>query len=240
MELELFAAEEEQALLATVYAATPAPPEFGDTLLRSIGGLNSVCWIEQPGGRRTTWGSKAVTYRVGEYSFRVSHDAFFQTNRFLHERMIQEVVGEAEGARALDLFAGVGFFALPLARRFGKIAAVESQDASARDLAANVAKTGRRARAHHKTAEGFLAATSHNWDLVVVNPPRSGLSKTVCEHLRRLAAPRLVYVSCDPTTLARDLARLTPSPYQIRSVCLVDQFPQTFHIETVVHLERAG
>ena len=239
-ELELFASDNDRSMLATVYSSAAPPPEFGETLRSAFPILESVCWREQTQQRETIWGSGATTYRVGEFHFRVSHESFFQTNRFLHEKMIQAVIEDLEGHRALDLYAGVGFFAVPLARRFEKVVAVEAEASAARDLAANVGVVGGRARTFHKSVEKFLASTSHNWDVVVVDPPRSGLTPAVAEQLPRTRARRLVYVSCDPTTLARDLARLTPTPYQVRSVHLVDQFPQTFHIETVVHLEQSG
>ena len=238
-ELELFASDSDRSLLATVYASAPPPSEFGEKLRSMIPTLESVCWRGRNQRQVNTWGSGALTYRVGEFHFRVSHDVFFQVNRSVHEAMLQAVLQDLAGDRALDLYAGVGFFALPLARRFEKVAAVEADSAAARDVAANVGVVGGRARAFHKTAEKFLPVTSHNWDVVVVDPPRSGLTPVVVEQLQRLRTPRLVYVSCDPTTLARDLARLTPSSYRIRSVQLVDQFPQTFHIESVVHLERS-
>lgn len=237
MELELFASDSDREMLATVYSAAAAPPEFGDQLRRAVPTLESVGWCGRGGRPKSVWGSGAVTCRVGEFHFRVSHGVFFQTNRYLLPSMIQAVRQDLEGDRALDLYSGAGLFALPLARRFERVAAVESEDAAARDLAANVGVVGGRARAFHKPVEKFLAVTSHNWDLVVVDPPRSGLTSGVVEHLRRIHPPRLVYVSCDPTTLARDLALLTPTPFRIRSVELVDQFPQTFHIESVVHLE---
>ena len=154
--------------------------------------------------------------------------------------MIPAVVGDLEGNWALDLYAGVGFFTIPLARRFERVVAVETDAPSARDLASNVGVVGGRARADRKTVENFLATNSRPWDAVVVNPPRSGLNRMVVEPLCRLRPPRLVYVSCDPTTLARDLAALTHDAYQIRSVHLVDQFPQTFHLESIVHLEKVG
>ncbi|MGH9783741.1 MAG: class I SAM-dependent RNA methyltransferase, partial [Terriglobia bacterium] len=219
--------------------STPAAP-FGERLRSAVPTLESVCWRGRAERQETIWGSGALTYRVGEFHFRVGHDVFFQVNRFLHQAMIQAVLQDLEGDRALDLYAGAGFFALPLARRFEKVAAVESDASAARDLAANVGVVGGRARAFHKPAEKFLPVTSHNWDVVVVDPPRSGLAPAVVEQLLRVRPRRLVYVSCDPTTLARDLARFTPAPYRIRSMQLVDQFPQTFHIETVVHLEQSG
>jgi 23S rRNA (uracil1939-C5)-methyltransferase len=240
LELELFASDNDRAILATVYSSLVPPAGFGDTLRSAVPALESVAWRSHNGQQETVWGSGALTYRVGEFHFRVGHGAFFQANRYLLEAMIQAVRQDLEGDRALDLYAGVGLFALPLGRRFEKVAAVEAGDAAARDLATNLGVLGGRARAFHKSVEKFLAATSANWDLVVVDPPRSGLAPTVVEALRRIHAKRLVYVSCDPATLARDLARLTPASYRIRSVEMVDQFPQTFHIETVVHLDQSG
>ena len=239
MELELFASDDDRTMLATVYSSAAPPSQFGDKLRNAVPMLESVCWRGRGSHSETFWGSGAITCRVGEFHFRVSHATFFQTNRYLLDAMIQTVLQDLEGDRALDLYAGVGLFALPLARRFEKVAAVEGSEAAARDLAANVGVVGGRARAFHKTTEKFLAITSANWDLVVVDPPRSGLAPGVVEHLRRILPRRLVYVSCDPTTLARDLALLTPAPFRIRSVDMVDQFPQTFHIESVVHLEQS-
>jgi 23S rRNA (uracil1939-C5)-methyltransferase len=240
LELELFASDNDRTMLATIYSSVAPPPGFGDELQKAVPVLESVCWRCRSSQTETVWGSGAVIFRVGEFHFRVSHDAFFQTNRYLLEAMIQTVRQDMEGDRALDLYAGVGLFALPLARHFEKVAAVEAGDTAARDLAANVGVVGGRARAFHKIVEKFLAITSTNWDLVVVDPPRSGLTQGVANHLRRILPRRLVYVSCDPTTLARDMALLTPSPFRIQSVELVDQFPQTFHIESVVHLEQSG
>ena len=116
------------------------------------------------------------------------------------------------------------------------MAAVEAHPAAARDLATNAGVAGTRIQVHPKTAEHFLASASRRWDLILADPPRSGLTKPVLEGLQRLRAPRLVYVSCDPTTLARDLAALLAAGYRIVSVHLADQFPQTFHIESIVHL----
>ena len=239
-EIEWFASDSDQALIATVHSSAAPPAEFGDRLMEALPGLQSVSWREQLSRRVTTWGSESLSYRVGEFHYRISHDSFFQTNRFLLPEMIPAVVGDLEGNWALDLYAGVGFFTIPLARRFERVVAVETDAPSARDLASNVGVVGGRARADRKTVENFLATNSRPWDAVVVNPPRSGLNRMVVEPLCRLRPPRLVYVSCDPTTLARDLAALTHDAYQIRSVHLVDQFPQTFHLESIVHLEKVG
>jgi 23S rRNA (uracil1939-C5)-methyltransferase len=246
-EIELFGSDSGGALLATVYSPAAAPESFGDRLREAIPGLDSVCWREEISGshseklgvKTTLWGSGSMVYRVGEFHYRVGHDSFFQTNRFLLPGLMDLVTGNLAGKRALDLYAGVGFLSLPLARRFEEVAAVESNRASARDLESNLGVVGARARALQIDAEKFLATASPDWDAIVADPPRSGLSRMVLEHLCRLRPRRLVYVSCDPTTLARDLVVLVRAGYRMKSVHLADLFPQTFHLETVVHLERA-
>ncbi|MEE8176810.1 MAG: class I SAM-dependent RNA methyltransferase [Acidobacteriota bacterium] len=239
-EIELFASDSDQAILATVSSSLAPPRDFGEKLRSALTGVESVSWRQEPSGKKMVWGSGSITYHVGEFHYRVGHDSFFQVNRFLPDQMIRSVIADIEGARALDLYAGVGLFTVPLARRFQRVTAVEAQAAAARDLASNVGVAGARVRSYHRAVEKFIANTSPSWELILVNPPRNGLSKIVVEHLRRLHPRRFVYVSCDPTTLARDLAALIHSGYQIRSVHLVDQFPQTFHLESVIHLEHAG
>jgi 23S rRNA (uracil1939-C5)-methyltransferase len=164
--------------------------------------------------------------------FRVSRNSFFQVNRFLIHRLVDCAIGEAEGASAVDLYAGVGLFAARLAKRFQKIAAVESSGSAFRDLQHNVQGI----LAENKTSEEYLAALEETPDLILADPPRAGLGKQVVKELARIHAPRLTIVSCDPATLARDLQGLLTAGYQIGKVTLVDLFPQTFHIETVVHL----
>jgi 23S rRNA (uracil1939-C5)-methyltransferase len=245
-ELELFGDESGRALMATVYSSLPAPAEFGNSWLAALPTFETVCWsptASRAGGSRRSdilWGSGAIVYRVGEFHFRVSHHSFFQTNLTLLQEMQEIALGDVAGSRALDLYAGAGFFTLPLARRFERVAAVESHPASVRDLSSNVGVMGTRVRAHRKTAEQFLAVTSHNWDFAIADPPRAGLTTPVISGLLRIGAPRLVYVSCDPTTMARDLGKLCRARYRIESIHLLDLFPQTFHIETIVHLTVRG
>ena len=243
-EMELFASDSDQKCIATIYSSTPAPRGFGDALRSALPALESVCWRQKSSAsepkavpKNTVWGSGFIAYHAGEFHFRIGHDSFFQTNRFLVSDLIRVARGELEGARALDLYAGVGLFSIPLAHRFEKVAAVESNRESARDLRSNIGVVSARARCYQMTAEKFLATARPGWDAIVVDPPRAGLSKPVLEHLCRLLPRRLVYISCDPATLARDIAALARAGYRVRSVHLVDQFPQTFHMESVVHLE---
>ena len=165
--------------------------------------------------------------------FRVSRNSFFQVNRFLVDRLVDCAIAEHQGASALDLYAGVGLFSKALAARFRNVTAVESGHSAFRDLAHNL---GEGVSKENTTVEEFLTGYQNRPDLILADPPRAGLTKQVVAELARIQSPRLVVVSCDPATLARDLQGLIAGGYRIHSVTLVDLFPQTFHLETVVEM----
>jgi len=147
-----------------------------------------------------------IEYRAGEETYRVGARSFFQVNRFLVERLVERVTAAAEGRYALDLYAGVGLFSLPLARRFARVVAVETGSSAHADLAYNAQHAGLPVQAERAAAETYLETVTDRPDLIVADPPRAGLGKQAVQHLLCLSAPRLVIVSCDPATLARDLA----------------------------------
>jgi len=188
-------------------------------------------------------------YKAAGHSFRVGHLSFFQVNRFVVEELVRAVVGdtasgECKRGLALDLFAGVGLFSIPLAARYDRVIAVEGNVATARDLDTNL-KDHPTARGRHVDAESFLARHKEPADLVVLDPPRAGLTPPAIQRLRELGPAQITYLSCDPATLARDLAALTgaTSPgscYDISNITLYDIFPQTYHIEALVKLQRIG
>ncbi len=184
-----------------------------------------------------------VTYQAAGQDYRVGHLSFFQVNRFLVDAMVAAVTGGHSGDSALDLFAGVGLFSLPLAKQFARVTAVESNEAAVRDLSHNATAAGAKIQAVAQDVEKFLTHCKEQPDLVVLDPPRAGLGPNIIKHLRRLAAPEVGYLSCDPSTLARDLAGLLDkdapgAAYQVTDVQLFDVFPQTFHIESLVQLKR--
>jgi 23S rRNA (uracil1939-C5)-methyltransferase len=190
---------------------------------------------------------EAIEYQTGVGTFRVGARSFFQINRFLIEKLVEAALGgdsgDASGGAptrsALDLYAGAGLFAVPLAQRFAEVTAVEANSSAARDLEFNAARAGVAVRSELARVEDFLASAHHNpgeFDFIVADPPRAGLGKAVCQHLAHLAPPKMVIVSCDPATLARDVALL--KEYEIEKLVLVDLFPQTYHLETVAHLRR--
>ncbi len=197
-------------------------------------------------GTQALHGEGWLIWRVGEYRYRISPGAFFQVNRFLLPELIEAMLSAAEGERALDLFSGVGLFALPLLDRFGWVSAVEADPVSASDLrwnaahaASNQAKDAARLHVSAITAEEFLErASDARFDLVLVDPPRAGLGKRTLQGLLRLHPRRLHYLSCDPATLARDLKILLAAGYRLEQLHLFDLFPQTYHLETLVRLRR--
>jgi 23S rRNA (uracil1939-C5)-methyltransferase len=182
-------------------------------------------------------GERELTYKVGSQSYRVSAGAFFQANRHLTEELVKIVAGSASGGTALDLYAGGGLFSTALAKSFAQVVAVEPSPISFSDLSYNSFGNVKTVRV---TTEQFLKnhAAGLKPDLLVVDPPRTGLRESVVCELARLSSPRLTYVSCDPATLSRDLAGLLAAGYRIEQAHLVDLFPQTFHLESVFQLAR--
>jgi len=194
-------------------------------------------------------GADHLIYQTLRANYRVSAGSFFQTNRFMTDELVRIVTEGRSGALALDLYAGVGLFSTALAH-FRHIVSVETSQTSTGDLSYNQSSNGKVVQA---TTEQYLAQadntgpvgkgdvlphTFHTPDLAVVDPPRSGLGERVAHLLANLGAPRIAYVSCDPATLARDLVPLLAAGYRVEQVHLVDLFPQTFHLESVVHLTR--
>jgi 23S rRNA (uracil1939-C5)-methyltransferase len=182
--------------------------------------------------------SDALSYLAAGANYRVSKGSFFQVNRYLIDRLVEEVVGGESGDTALDLYSGVGLFSIPLAPRFRRVIAVESGSTAIRDLEANAGQIEQTLEASKCSVDSFLEEFSQPCDLVVADPPRAGLGKLAVKRLNKLAAKRLTIVACDPATLARDLAPLLAGGYTLTKVVMIDLFPHTYHIETVAKLIR--
>ncbi len=178
----------------------------------------------------------SIDYLVGEHSFRISRGSFFQVNRFLINELVDSALRDAVGDRALDLYAGVGLFTSPLARRFQTVDAVERSGPAFRDLQWN-ASSHSNVYVTKTAAHDFLLNITEVPDLIVADPPRAGLGQETAKELLRVASPRITYISCDAATLARDLRTLLEN-YTIERLTLLDLFPQTFHFEIIAHLQR--
>ena len=285
-EVEFFANSDETRLLVeflcapeTRRAAVRAWAEDLCSASPEIAGI--VAFREPQKGvyeRLVTVGESALTYQTRHHSYRVSAGAFFQTNRFQVDELIEIITADRSGDLALDLYAGVGLFSTALACNFRHVISVESSQTAASDLDYNLpvnaeavfaeagqylnpARAGLAGVGTTRVSAGGLLAQrrgdgkkrkvgsgavipqpSHPDlivpDLIIVDPPRSGLGDLVARALANLSAPRVTYVSCDPATLARDLVPLLAASYRVEEAHLVDLFPQTYHLETVLHLVR--
>lgn len=246
-ELTLFCNAEETALLASVSVAggqTDWLEHFAMRLSERVPALNGVELLALDTKSRqsrslASWGASSLLYPASGFEYRVDQGAFFQVNRRLVDQLVEAVTrGLGGAALAWDLYAGVGLFARKLAEKFERVVAVESAPAAVAALEENLAGTN--ARAVKATTLEFLrgVARGEQPDVIVVDPPRTGLGAETTELLRQIATAQLVYVSCDPATLARDLRVLVDGGYAIENVTLADLFPQTFHLETVVRLRR--
>jgi 23S rRNA (uracil1939-C5)-methyltransferase len=180
--------------------------------------------------------SGPLDYPAAGHIWRVSSGSFFQVNRFLIDRLAEVAMEGVEGLTALDLYAGVGLFSLALARRFGSVTAVESGARAINDLRFNAERAGATVIAERANAETFMETLEIAPDFVLLDPPRAGIGRRIAARLAKLRVPRVAIVSCDPATLARDLAGLVSAGYRIERMTMVDLFPQTFHLETVVRL----
>ena len=176
-----------------------------------------------------------IEYAAAARVFRISRGSFFQVNRFLIDSLVAEVLREARGNYAVDLYAGVGLFSLALSGRFQRVEAVERSRPAFRDLEWNIGQSG---RAIQGSAEEFLRNLSEAPDWIVADPPRAGLGREATDELHRIRPRRLTLVSCDPATLTRDLKRLG-GEYGIERLTLIDLFPQTYHFEVVAHLAKS-
>jgi 23S rRNA (uracil1939-C5)-methyltransferase len=177
--------------------------------------------------------SGRATIHVDGLSYRVNAETFLQANRFLLAPFINEVAQHAYG-RVLELYAGAGFFSIPLARAAREVIAIESNAGAVRQARENAAANK---ASQLRFVEGQVDATLRGADLkpdvIVLDPPRAGCGVKTAKQIAELKAKRIVYISCNPATFAREAAMFG----ELKSLTLIDQFPNTYHIETVAVFE---
>lgn len=203
------------------------------------------CILMRPNGSWVTMaGSDNLMERVSGKDFRISADSFFQVNVAGAEVLADTVarfVDPQPHQTILDLYAGVGLFSMTLAERAGRIIAVEAYPPAATDAHINLQAAG----ADNvdvicdDVVEGMDSVTEPV-DTVVLDPPRTGCGEFVVKHILGLQPDRIVYVSCDPATLARDAKLFTAGGYAIQTIQPIDMFPQTYHVESVVLMTNCG
>jgi tRNA/tmRNA/rRNA uracil-C5-methylase (TrmA/RlmC/RlmD family) len=181
-----------------------------------------------------------VSLSVGDERYWFNADSFFQTNPDLLGALTDAALAQTKGKVAVDLYCGAGLFTLPLARRFERVVGVEVNSRATGFALRNLQ------RARLGNAE-IVAADVGRWlkehsrsfepvDFLLLDPPRTGAENVVINGILDLRPRHISYVSCDPATLARDLKKLLAGGYALESVAAFDMFPQTHHVETVVHL----
>ncbi len=194
-------------------------------------------------GRRWVSGQDWIDDQLDDLTFRISDRSFMQANWSLYRVVSQTLtnwVQPAQGMRILELFAGIGSLGLPLARRGALVTEVEGSPYAIAD-GRHAAKRNHigRSRFRRLPAEAMLDRIGEReYDLVMVDPPRTGLSQACLQGLLRIGVPRVLYLSCDAATLARDLGRLCADGYRMSRIQPFDMFPQTAHLETLVELVR--
>ena len=225
-----------QATLETV-RATPWT-EFPSDLkhLETVAGENGISVSPAFAGFNTTELSLTVAGEVYSYSA----EAFFQVNHQLLEPLLEFALGSGAGETALDLYCGVGLFTLPLARRFRTVVGIESNSVATRFARRNLQRAQLlNASVVTTNLTEWIRANSAGLapvDFILLDPPRAGAESVVIKGILDLHPKRICYVSCDPATLARDLKKLMAGGYVVDSIAAFDLFPQTHHVETVVHL----
>ena len=256
-EIELFCDGDETKLQLQLgfLEAAPKPargadfPAFAEAVRAGcpeLAGAGAVRLDPRSGQVRETlaaWGAEGLAYTVHGESYWVARGGFFQVNRFLLPKLVKLVCDGRRGGLAWDLFAGVGLFSRALARSFNAVTAVEANPGASAEARRALAKLGPQHTAVNTTTLDFLRRAvpqRDRPDLLVLDPPRAGAGAEACALIARLAPAEIVYVSCDPTTLARDLAVLTDAGYLVADTYLVDLFPQTYHLETVMVLRRGN
>lgn len=223
----------EDEVLILIDSDDIVPPEISIDFSASI--VHS-----SPAGVMVLAGDGAQILEVNDLQFSVSAQSFFQANTFIAESMIaflQRYIGKTEAGLLLDLYSGVGLFSRFFAENFERIVAIESSPSALEDFAVNLDMFDH-IEAYEGLVENILPSLEIEPAVVIMDPPRAGVDGSVVDWLSDKNVPLIAYVSCDPSTLARDIKRLTQKGYHLQEIAMFDQFPQTYHIETISILTR--
>jgi 23S rRNA (uracil1939-C5)-methyltransferase len=249
-EFHVYSSSKDEVLLKLVYSGKVKPFELELERLRELLNINLIgagVYRFGPDGypERLRFFGRDFTYeKVGRYRFRVSADSFFQVNRFQVENLIDRVVRvamEQQFMLAGDLYCGVGTLTIPVGRYVHRAFGVESNFWAVSDALYNKDINGLRNVQFfcRETEEALKIVKEYNPDLVILDPPRSGLNEKIVKTIARLPRlKRVVYVSCNPSTLARDIATFHRYGVNMEKAKVLDMFPQTYHVETIAYLRK--
>lgn len=186
--------------------------------------------------------TEEISYEFAENRYFYDARSFFQGNLYLVPQLVETALGGASGKSALDLYCGVGLFTLPLARKFERVCGVEANDRAIDAARKNIeqARIGNVEVFSDAVGEWLAenADKTSDTDFILLDPPRTGAERETIEKILEIRPREISYVSCDPSTLARDLRLLcVEGAYEIQTITVLDLFPQTHHVETVVRLK---
>lgn len=210
-----------------------------DCLPPEVAGVGDYSRLRTVLNRRYWIGQEHLYMKAGRWRYRLGADSFFQVNYTLWEKFIEAVTGGVSFRKALDVHCGVGFFTIPLSEKGNFIEGSDSNGSAVNDAHYN-AKLNSRDNVVFVKSDAYRHLKSRGGevlDLVVLDPPRSGLESGEVDLLIRNRPERIIYISCNPSTLARDLRQLLRGGYTLEGIRLVDMFPQTYHIESVSYLK---
>lgn len=208
---------------------------YEDSVVKVLSGIVSSIYIND----KCIFGQKNLEVRLGDYSFRVSPYSFFQVNYDQTLKLynkVKEYLGSNLG-RVLDLYCGTGTIGIYVSENCREVVGIEINESSVRDARDNIKLNKVDNVRIIKGDVGSVLDDEKRYDAIIVDPPRSGLDKRTKKTLLNIKSESIIYVSCDPITLARDLKVLSES-YEIKDMVLVDMFPNTYHCESVVVLEK--
>lgn len=192
-------------------------------------------------GRKGTPGPQYIEFFIGGFKYLANGKVFLQGHSTLNGKLIEiikDLIGEKKGGLLLDLFCGVGFLSIPVSSHFNHVVGIDNQQESVQLARENAKLNGLTNMEFYRQDLGLKNCLSgiSSVDVVIIDPPRSGCSKILIEELVRLNPYKIIMVSCNPTTMARDIRMIMNNGYEIVSGYGIDLFPQTFHVETIVSL----
>ncbi len=249
-EFHIYSSSKEEVLLKIVFKNRFKKLDLSLERVREVLGLNVVGFGIYRQGKegypeRIKFFGRDFTYeKVGKYKFRVSADSFFQVNHFQIGNLIDRVsrvAMEHQYMLAGDLYCGVGTLTIPVGRYVHRAFGIESNFSAVSDALYNRDINGLRNISFYcrEALEGLEIVTEHNPDLVIFDPPRSGLSEKIVKAVASLSRlKKIVYVSCNPSTLARDIHLFHKFGINMEKAKLIDMFPQTFHVEAIAYLRK--
>ncbi|WP_456464676.1 class I SAM-dependent RNA methyltransferase [Persephonella sp.] len=249
VELHLYSSSKDQMTAKFIFRKKIKSIPLGLKHMRAFLGENlegfGIYSVENGYPKRVNFvGSPFVYEQIGDYTFRVSADSFFQVNRFQVGNLIKLVEDELKKEKidvAFDLYCGVGTFTIPMGRYCDKAFGVEINPYAVQDANHNrKINSSKNVFFHRSSASDALKyMLKKNPDLVLIDPPRTGLEENTINALLQLKnLKKIIYISCNPSTLARDVAKLIQNGFNLKSTRLIDMFPHTYHIESLTVLER--